>query len=124
MESNVYLFMLGIFAVAFVVGLVFSIGAERLSRGNLVHRGIFYRYGAWAAWLGGVGMTIIGLRYLNIPAFSKRAWSVIDMIALFGVGLHLIWYSFKQYPSEMADYREEERRRRFLPTPRRARRRR
>jgi hypothetical protein len=43
--------------------------------------------------------------------------AVLSIIALFA---HFIWYRVKFYPDQLAAYQEEERKRRFLPTPRRS----
>lgn len=121
-DSAIYLVILGFFALVFLVGLVFSLMPDRLARGNRLHRQLFARYGAWAAWLGGAGPFVIALRYVNVPLFSKRIWTVVNLIAILAVVAHFIWYRFARYPDEIADYEEEQRRRRHINPPRRRRR--
>jgi hypothetical protein len=115
-DSPIYLVILGVFVLVFALGLVLAIGARRLSRGNRLHGQLLARYGAWGGWLGGVGMLVIGLRYTNVPLFSKRLWTILNVFAVFAVALHLVWYRIRRYPAEIAAYREDERRRRFLPS--------
>ena len=113
-ESPIYLVFLGIFVLALAAGLVLSIGAGRLSRENRLHRQLLGRYGAWAAWIGGVGILVIGLRYLNVPLFSKRLWTGLNLLAMLAVATHVVWYRIRRYPGEIAAYQEEERRRRLV----------
>ena len=116
----VYPVLLGVFVVAFIVGLVLTIGSNRLSRGNRLQRRLIGRYGTWAAWLAGAGIVIIGLRYTNVALLSKRLWAALDILAMLAVAAHFVWYRVRRYPAEIAAYREEERKRRFLPSQRRA----
>lgn len=113
-ESGIYLFILGFFAVVFLIGLVFSLMPDRLARGHRLHRRLFERYGAWAGWLGGAGLLIVAVRYANVPLFSKRLWTLLDFIAVVVVAAHAVWYRIARYPDEHADYLEEQRRRRYL----------
>ena len=115
-DSPIYLVLLGVFVVTFLLGLIISLNPPRLSRGNRLHRRILERYGTLAGWLGMVGIIIIGLRYTNVPLFSKRLWTVLDLLAVVAVGVHFIRYRLRVYPGEIAAYREQERRRRFIPT--------
>jgi hypothetical protein len=78
-------------------------------------------YGQWAAWLGIAGVIIVGLRYANTTLLSKRLWTVLDLLAIGAVAGHLIWYRIRRYPADIAAFREEERKRRYLPTARRRR---
>lgn len=113
-QSPVYLVLLGVFAAVLLLGLTLAIGSRRLSGGNRLHQRVMQRYGAWAAWLGGFGLVAIGLRYAAVPLLSKRLWSVLDVLAIMGVAAHFVWYRIRGYPREIAEYREEQRRRRFL----------
>lgn len=117
-ESPVYLVLLGIFLAAFVMGILLVAEAGRLSRGNRLHQRLIGRYGAWAAWLGGVGMIAIGLRYTQAPMFSKRLWTFLTALAMLAVAMHFAWYRIARYPAALTAYREEERKRRFLPARR------
>jgi hypothetical protein len=74
------------------------------------------------AWLGGAGLLVIALRYVNVPLFSKRIWTIVNIIAILGVLAHFLWYRFARYPDQIADYEEEQRRRRHMNPPRRRRR--
>jgi amino acid permease len=121
-DSSIYLVIMGFFALVFLVGLVFALMPDRLSRGNRLHRQLFARYGAWAAWLGGAGPFVIGLRYVNVPLFSKRLWTLVNLIAVLAVLVHFLWYRITRYPDDLADYEEEQRRRRHINPPRRRRR--
>lgn len=113
-DSPIYLVFLGVFVLVFVLGLVMAIGAQRLGQGNRLHQQLLGRYGAWGGWLGGVGMIVIGLRYTNVPLFSKRLWTALNVLAVLAVATHVVWYRIRRYPAEIAAYQEEERRRRFL----------
>lgn len=119
-ESPIYLAFVGLFVVAFLVGLAAILGADRFARGHRLHRRLLERYGAWAAWLGGCGMLVIGLRYANVIFFSKRLWTALNLLALCAVIIHLVRYRLRHYRRDLALYHDEERRRRFLPTPRRS----
>jgi hypothetical protein len=121
-DSGIYLFILGFFALVFLVGLVLALLPDRLARGNRLHRSLYARYGAWMAWLGGTGLFVIGLRYVNVPLFSKRLWTIVNLIAILAVLVHFIWYRIRRYPDELADYEDEQRRRRHINPPRRRRR--
>ncbi len=117
--SPVYLVALGIFVVVFLGGLVALLFRERFSQGNRLHLRIIERYATWASSLGGCGIVVILLRYANVPLFSKRIWTVLNLLAVLALLAHFVWYRVKVYPAQLAAYREEERKRRFLPTPKR-----
>jgi hypothetical protein len=114
-RSPLYLVFLGMFVVSMIAGIVLVVGSRRLSRGNRLHHRIMQRYGTWLGWLGGIGIIVIAVRYADVQLFSKRLWTVLDLFALLAVGIHFILYRVKQYPADLAAYREEERRRRYLP---------
>lgn len=121
-DSPIYLVLLGIFVVTFLLGLIISLNPARLARGNRLHRRILERYGTLAGWLGLIGMIVVGLRYTNVPLFSKRLWTVLDLLAVVALCVHFFRYRLRVYPAEIAAYRDEERRRRFIPTGARRRR--
>jgi hypothetical protein len=121
-DSQIYLFILGFFGVIFLLGLVLSLMPDRLSGGHRLHRQLFARYGGWAAWLGATGLFVIALRYVNVPLFSKRLWTLVDLVAILAVAGYALWYRFARYPDDLADYEEDQRRRRYVPTPGRRRR--
>ena len=121
-DSGIYLYILGFFTVVFVVGLLLSLMPDRFARGNTLHRRIFARYGAWVAWLAAAGVVAVGLRYVNVPLFSKPLWTFLHLLAVLGVGAHALWYRIARYPDDRADYEEEQRRRRHIYPPRRRRR--
>ena len=121
-DSGIYLFILGFFALVFLIGLALSLMPGRFAGGNRLLRGIYARYGTWAAWLAGAGLLVIGLRFVNVPLFSKRLWTLVDLAAVLAVGAHAVWYRIARYPDERADYLEEQRRRRHINPPRRRRR--
>jgi len=118
--SSVYLVLAAIFAVVFVVGLVFALRPNLLAHGNRLVRRLTALYATWYAWLGGIGLVVIGLRYMSVSLLSKRIWTVLDVLAILAVTGHLLYYRLRRYPDDLADYLEEERRRRFIPQPRRS----
>jgi hypothetical protein len=122
-ESPIYLVLLSIFVVAFIAGLIMSLNPERLAGRNRIHRRLLQHYGALIGWIGLIGMIVIGLRYLNVPLFSKPLWTFLNFLALLAVIAHFVRYRLRFYPAEMAAYREEERRRRFVTPGARRRRR-
>jgi hypothetical protein len=119
-ESPVYWVLLAICVVAFVVGLACAIWPDRIAKGNRIHRRLYSLYGQWYAWLGGAGILLVVLRMATIPLFSKRIWIALNMLAMLVVGLYLLRYMRTRYPEVMADYREDQRKRRFYPTPKRS----
>ncbi len=118
-QSPFYLVALAIFVLVFLGGLIALIFRERISQGNRLHLRIIERYATWAASLGASGILVIVLRYANVPLFSKRIWTVLNVLAVLALFAHFIWYKVKFYPEQIAAYLEEERKRRFLPTPKR-----
>jgi hypothetical protein len=118
-HSPLYLVAAVVFAIVLIGGLLALLYRERLTKGNRLHLRILERYATWAASVGGVGLTVILLRYANVPLFSKRAWSVLNVLAVVALFAHFMWYKVKIYPEQIAAYREEERKRRFLPTAKR-----
>lgn len=120
--SNLYYALLGGFVVMFVVGVIAATQATKLARGNRIHLRMLDLYGQWAAWLGLAGIIIVALRFSNAQLLSKRIWTFIDVITTLGVAIHFLHYRIRRYPNEMADYLDEERKRRYLPGTRRRRR--
>jgi len=118
-HSPLYLVAAAVFAIVFVGGIAALLYRERISQGNRLHLRILERYATWAASLGGSGLIVVVLRYANVPLFSKRAWAVLNVLALVALFAHFAWYRAKHYPEQIAAYREEERKRRFLPSTRR-----
>ncbi|HZT08304.1 MAG TPA: hypothetical protein VFC51_14865 [Chloroflexota bacterium] len=116
-RSAVYLALLAFFVLACAAGIAMAVGSRRLSKGNRIHRRLWSRYGNWIGWLGGLGIIIVAMRYADVQMFSKRLWSVLDALAIVAVVGHFAVYRWRKYPHDMAVYREEERRRRFLPAP-------
>jgi hypothetical protein len=114
-RSPLYLVFLAIFFIACVSGILLTTFSKRLSKGNNLHRRIIDRYGTWLGWLGGVGIIVIALRYADIVLFSKRLWTFLDLLALVALGAHYLYYRTQKYPEQLATYREDERRRRYLP---------
>ena len=118
-HSPLYLVAALLFAVVFVASIFALLNRDRLSKGNRLHRRIIERYATWGASLAGSGLVVVLLRYANVPLFSKRIWSVLSVLSMFALLAHYIWYRTKFYPEQIAAYREEERKRRFMPTARR-----
>ena len=123
-RSTGYLVVLAFFAIVMIVGIVLAMGGNRLSKGQRLHRRLMELYGQWLAWTGGLGVVIIALRYADVQLFSKRLWTALDIMVVLAIIGHFVWYRIRRYPDELAAYNEEERRRRYLPTGGRARRRR
>jgi hypothetical protein len=121
MRSSLYWVFLAIFLASLIGGIVMSVGSQRFSQGNRLHRALYQRYGAWLGWLGGLGILILIIRYADVVLFSKRIWTVLDLFAILAVGIHYAWYRMKQYPEQLEFYREEERRSRYLPPAQRGR---
>ena len=122
-DSGIYLFILGFLVLVLLIGLAFSLMPDRFARGNRLHRRLFATYGGWAAWFAGAGLLVIGLRYVNVPLFSKRIWTLLDLAAILAVGAYALWYRIARYPDDRADYLEELRRRRYISAGGRRRRR-
>jgi len=120
--SAVYLGLLAFFLIVGVGGTLASVLSSRLARGNRIHQRLLDVYGQWAAWLGFAGVVIVGLRYANVSLLSKRIWTILDLLAIAAVAIHFIVYWVRKYPAEIAAYRDEERKRRYLPGTRRRRR--
>jgi len=121
-DSGIYLVFLGLFIALFLIGLALSLMPDRFARGNRLLRRLYGLYGAWVAWLAGAGILVVGLRYVTVPLFSKRLWTLLSLLTLIAVGLHALWYRLARYPDEREDYMEEERRRRHIYPARRRRR--
>jgi hypothetical protein len=120
--SNAYFVLLGFFVVLFIAGVIAATRATKLSRGNRLHERMLDLYGQWGAWLGLAGIVIVGMRFSNAQLLSKRIWTILDLLAILAVTAHFLNYRIRRYPAEIADYREEERKRRYLPGARRRRR--
>jgi hypothetical protein len=116
-QSPLYIPAVVVFALAFLGGILALVLRHRWASGNRLHLGIIERYATWAASIGATGMVVILLRYASVPLFSKRAWTVLTVLALVGLIGHFVWYRVKYYPEQIAEYLEEERKRRFYPAP-------
>lgn len=126
-ESSLYRDLLFVLGSAAVLGLLLSLRPQLFAGPNLLHQRILRRYGTWLGWIALVGILVIGLRYTNAPFFSKRLWTLLDVLALLLLAGHGVRYRLTQYPDDAAQYEEEEHRRRFrtgAPGPSRRRRRR
>jgi hypothetical protein len=117
--SGVYLILAAIFVVVAVVAGILYLRPNLITRENRLLRRIVRVYTAWYFWLGFIGVGLIGLRYLTIPLFSKRIWTVLDVLALLAVTGHIVYYYKRTYQDDLEDFLEAERRRRFMPQPRR-----
>jgi hypothetical protein len=117
-HSPLYVPAAVLFAAVFLAGALALIFRHRLCGGNRLSLRLIESYGTWAGTLGATGLVVILLRYASVPLFSKRAWAVLNVLAVFALFGHLLWYRLRIYPDQIAEYREEERKRRFYPTPR------
>ena len=125
--SGIYVDLVFLLAFTMLFGVLASVRPQLFVRDNTFHQQIMRQYGGWVAWLSGVGVVLIGLRYTNAPFFSKRLWTAADLIALLVVAAHFARYRLSSYGDDLAGYQEEQRRRHFrtgAPAPSRRRRRR
>lgn len=67
------------------------------------------------------GVVFVPLRYAAVPLFSKPLWLALTALAGVITVAWAIWYALVRYPRQLAEYREERYRRRWLPKPKSAR---
>lgn len=114
-----YVALTALFAVLVVGGLVLYSLAPRLFHGHALRVRLTRQLVIWLAVLGGLGLLWMGARALALPLFAKPLWLWLTLLTLAGVIGYAGYYWRRRYPQELSAWEERERRRRWMPTPRR-----
>jgi hypothetical protein len=104
-----------VLTLAFVVGVMAWLLAPRFARGNRLHRRLIVRAAAWTVGLSSAGLLLLLFRWQLTPFLSKRLWLFLWLAVVIGVAVLADRYRRRQYPEDLAAWRDEERIRRYLP---------
>lgn len=115
--------VIAFFALKLIGALVLWLLRRRLFPGQRIKTRLANRFGPWVVAVAAIGLVSAGLRVVEFPILSARVIWLASFLTLAGMGTYLAWYMVKRYPGEDARLRREEERQRFIPKPRRARRR-
>ena len=107
-----------IFGLLLVGGLLVYALAPRLVKRHRVRAELLRRLATALAIVGGVGLFWIAARGLGAPLFARPLWLWFTIIAFFVVVGYAVYYWRQRYPVEMRAWEERERRRRWMPAPR------
>jgi hypothetical protein len=108
-------------AFAILLGLVFVaaiavwILAPRLAPAHRLHQRLIARAARWAVGLSATGLILLLFRWQLVPFLSKRLWLILWFLTILGVIAYNVRYWRRQYPRDLADWNDAERRRRYLP---------
>jgi hypothetical protein len=113
-----YLVLGALFALLLVGGLLAYAFAPRLAKQHRLRADLLRRLTTALAIVGAFGCFWILARSLAIPLFARPLWLWLTLFALVAVVAYALQYWRTRYPAEMRAWAERERRRRWMPAPR------
>ena len=111
--------LLGVlFALLLVGSIVVYFLAPRLVRGHRLRAKVLRQFVAWLGGVSALGVFWVVCRSVGLPLFARPLWLWFTLIALGAVIGYYAYFFRKTYPRQISAYEEEQRRRRYLPQPR------
>jgi hypothetical protein len=104
-------------ALLFVAGIVLWLLAPRIAPTHSLHRRMLVRAARWSVGLSTVGLFLLLFRWQMTPFLSKRLWLFVWIASIIGALVYAVRYRRTTYPLDLADWNDNERRRRYLPKP-------
>jgi hypothetical protein len=120
-SSPLYWVLGGLFIVLILGSLYVYVLSYRRQLADRFHRRLAGRYGGLIASFSGLGFAATLFGFLTVPFLSKRLWLVVALLGLAGSLGHGFWYWRRRYPAAREAYDKMDRRRRYLPRPKRRR---
>jgi hypothetical protein len=108
-----------LFAVILIGSLLAYLLAPRLLHRHRLHTELLRRLTGALALVSGLGLFWILARVVGMPLFARPLWLWFTLLALVATIVYAGYYWIKRYPDRRRAYEEAERKRRWLPTPRR-----
>jgi hypothetical protein len=116
--ATFYVLLGGFFGLLLVVGLIVYFLAPRLTKGHRLRTELLRRLVTALAIVGACGVFWVLARVIGLPLFAKPLWLWFTLIALVAVVGYAVYYWRRRYPAELGTWEERERRRRWMPAPR------
>lgn len=118
-SSPLYWAFGGLFVLLLLASLYVEVLTYRRFAADRFHRRLARRYAGLIASFSGLGFAATLFAFLTVPFLSKRIWLAGAVVGLAASLAHAVWYYRGRYPSARAAYEKADRRRRYLPRPRR-----
>lgn len=115
----VYLALGAAFALLALGWAAIAIWAPRLSRGHRLKVRLLRQMAAWYGALGALGLFWVLCRLIGSPLFARPLWFWLTILVLVAVTVYYVRFWRVRYPPLAQAYAEAERRRRWMPQPKR-----
>lgn len=103
--------------VMLVAGVAVWLLAPRLAPHHSLHRRLIVRAAHWVVGFAVSGLFLLLFRWQQTPFLSKRLWLFVWLAALAAAIMLAQRYRTRTYPTALAAWNDDERRRRYLPKP-------
>jgi hypothetical protein len=113
-----YLALSGAFALLLLGGLGAYLLAPRLLHGHRVRVRLWRRVATSGAIVGGLGLFWTAARLAGLPLFARPLWLWLTLLLFLALLGYTLFYYWRRYPAERSAYEAQQRRRRWMPTPR------
>ncbi|HZU07859.1 MAG TPA: hypothetical protein VFB73_17990 [Chloroflexota bacterium] len=113
-----YLALGGAFALLLLGGLGAYLLAPRLLHGHRVRVRLWRRGATGCALVGGLGLFWTAARLAGLPLFARPLWLWFTLLLFLALVGYTLFYYWRRYPAELSAYEALQRRRRWMPTPR------
>jgi small-conductance mechanosensitive channel len=105
---------LAIFVLGLLVTVIVNNQTRRIFPTNRLHRETLHTITYRAMWGWATGLIFFGCRLLGLNFLGWRLWEYACLVAVLGVVAYTVWWLRVKYPTRVAKFHKEQRRKAYL----------
>lgn len=102
-------------AVLFVAGALAYWRRNKLARNNPIQRRLIRRAAKAAMWIGGIGLVLAAMRYVEFPYLGDPFWMLLLCIGAILVAAYFVYELSERYPVAVWQLQQNTLARRYRP---------